>query len=149
MEEPLAERGIEVDHVTIYRWVQRLTPMLIDAARPCRHAVGGRWLVDATSVKVAGKWRDVCGVKPIAPPQSTKSPPASDPKRPLPTFSRVPPSNNATVPVDVLANDPDMDGVLDPSSLRIVAAGQLGEATVAGTRIRYLAGDVEGVDEVP
>ncbi len=33
VEELLAERGIEVDHVTIYRWVQRFTPLLIDAAR--------------------------------------------------------------------------------------------------------------------
>jgi len=30
VEELPAERGIEVDHVTIYRWVQRLTPMLTD-----------------------------------------------------------------------------------------------------------------------
>jgi transposase-like protein len=35
--ELLAERGIVVDHVTIYRWVQRFTPELIDAARPSRH----------------------------------------------------------------------------------------------------------------
>ena len=34
VEELLAERGITVDHVTIYRWVQRFTPELIDAARP-------------------------------------------------------------------------------------------------------------------
>jgi transposase-like protein len=26
VEELLAERGVEVDHVTIYRWVQRFTP---------------------------------------------------------------------------------------------------------------------------
>ena len=32
VEELLAERGIEVDHVTIYRWVQRFTPLLADAA---------------------------------------------------------------------------------------------------------------------
>src|SRR5215207_6749116 len=59
VEELLAERGIEVDHVTVYRWVQRLTPLLADAARPCRHAVGDRWLVDETYVKVAGVWRYV------------------------------------------------------------------------------------------
>ncbi len=59
VEELLAERGIEVDHVTIYRWVQRFTPLLIDAARPCRHSVGGRWFVDETYVKVGGKWRYV------------------------------------------------------------------------------------------
>ena len=48
VEELLAERGIEVDHVTVYRWVQRFTPLLIDAARPCRHAPGDRWFVDET-----------------------------------------------------------------------------------------------------
>jgi transposase-like protein len=57
VEELLAERGIEVDHVTIYRWVLRFTPLLADAARPCRHAVGNRWQVDETYVKVAGHWR--------------------------------------------------------------------------------------------
>jgi hypothetical protein len=56
-EELLAERGVEVDHVTVYRWVQRFTPLLAEAARPCRHAVGDRWLVDETYVKVAGRWR--------------------------------------------------------------------------------------------
>ena len=55
VEELLAERGIEVDHVTIYRWVLRFTPLLADAARPCRHRVGDRWQVDETYVRVAGQ----------------------------------------------------------------------------------------------
>src|SRR6266508_3324713 len=59
VEELLAERGVEVDHVTIYQWVQRFTPLLADAARPCRHTVGDRWWVDETYVKVAGRWRYV------------------------------------------------------------------------------------------
>jgi transposase, IS6 family len=46
--------SIIVDHVTIYRWVQRFTPELIDAARPSRHVAGDRWSVDET--KVAGRW---------------------------------------------------------------------------------------------
>jgi hypothetical protein len=54
VEELLAERGIAVDHVTVYRWVQRFTPLLIDAAMPCRHAPGDRWFVDETYVKVSG-----------------------------------------------------------------------------------------------
>jgi transposase-like protein len=48
-----------VDHVTVYRWVQRFTPLLADAAGPCRHAVGDRWQVDETYVKVTGRWRYV------------------------------------------------------------------------------------------
>jgi transposase-like protein len=59
VEELLTERGVEVDHVTIYRWVQRFMPSLADAARPCRHLVGDRWQVDETYVKVAGQWRYV------------------------------------------------------------------------------------------
>jgi transposase, IS6 family len=57
VEELLAERGIQVDHTTVYRWVQRFTPLLAEAGRPCRHAVGDRWQVDETYVKVAGRWR--------------------------------------------------------------------------------------------
>ena len=34
LEELLAERDVEVDHVTLFRWVQRFTPILIDAADP-------------------------------------------------------------------------------------------------------------------
>jgi transposase, IS6 family len=52
----LAERGVTVDHVTIYRWVQRFTPEFIEAARMSRHAPGDRWFVDETYVKVAGRW---------------------------------------------------------------------------------------------
>ena len=56
VEELLAERGVEVDHVTIYRWVQTFTADFVDAARPPRHVTGDRWFVDETYVKVAGRW---------------------------------------------------------------------------------------------
>ena len=59
VEELLAERGIEVDHVTVYRWVRRFTPLFVEAARPCRHTPGDRWL----------RRRDVCeGQRPVASP---------------------------------------------------------------------------------
>ena len=57
VEELLAERGVEVDHVTVFRWVQRFTPLLAEAARPCRHAIGDCWHVDETYLKVGGSLR--------------------------------------------------------------------------------------------
>jgi DDE domain len=60
VEELLAERGIEVDHVTVYRWVQTFTSEFIDAARPARHCAGDHWFVDETYVKIAGLWTYLC-----------------------------------------------------------------------------------------
>jgi transposase-like protein len=48
VEQLLTERGVEVDHVPVCRWVLRFTPLLADAARPCRQGVGDRWQVDET-----------------------------------------------------------------------------------------------------
>jgi transposase, IS6 family len=59
VEELLTERGVAVDHLTVSRWMLHFTPLLADAARPCQHAVGDRWQVDETSVKVIGRWRYV------------------------------------------------------------------------------------------
>ena len=61
VEELLIERGVEVDHVTVVRWVQRFTPLLADAARFCRHAPGDRWFTDETYMKVNGVWRMCTG----------------------------------------------------------------------------------------
>ncbi len=57
VEELLAERGIEIDHVTVYRWVQRFAPEFAEAARARRHIVGDRWHVDETYLRVGGSWR--------------------------------------------------------------------------------------------
>jgi IS6 family transposase len=57
VEELLAERGIEVDHVSIYRWVQRFAPEFAEAARARQHVLGDRWHVDETYLKVRGTWR--------------------------------------------------------------------------------------------
>ncbi len=56
VEELLAERGVDVDHVTVYRWVQRVTPEFVEAACIHRHVPGDRWFVDETYVKVNGRW---------------------------------------------------------------------------------------------
>ncbi len=57
VEELLAERGIEVDHVSMYRWVQRFAPEFAEAARARAHVMGDRWHVDETYLKVGGAWR--------------------------------------------------------------------------------------------
>jgi len=72
VEELLTERGVEVDHVTIYRWVLRFTPLLADTARPCRHRVGNRWQVDGrrnatTRFESSPAWRSVVVVASTAP----------------------------------------------------------------------------------
>jgi transposase-like protein len=91
VEELLVERGVEVDHVTVYRWVQRFTPLLADAARFARHAPGDRWFVDETYVKVNGVWRYVYRAVDRAPDGVADGPPT--PSRPavghwLPATSR-------------------------------------------------------------
>jgi transposase, IS6 family len=48
VEELLAQRGIEVDHVTIIGGCSGSPPLLADTARPCRYAVGDRWQVEET-----------------------------------------------------------------------------------------------------
>jgi transposase-like protein len=56
VDELLVECGVEVDHVTVYRWVRRFLPLFAEAARFCRHSSGDRWHVDETYVKVNGVW---------------------------------------------------------------------------------------------
>ena len=57
LERMLADRGVEVDHTTMYRWVQRFAPELEKRMRrhlrPCR----GPWHVDETYLRVDGQWR--------------------------------------------------------------------------------------------
>jgi transposase-like protein len=91
VEELLAERGIEVDHVTIHRWVLRFTPHLADAARFARHRVGDRWHVDDTYVKVAGRWVCTCTAPWISSGRSsTCTPPHAGTARPRAGSSSTP-----------------------------------------------------------
>ena len=56
LEEMLRERGIRVDHATLYRWVQRYAPELDRRCRPHLKATTDSWRVEETSVKVKGTW---------------------------------------------------------------------------------------------
>jgi IS6 family transposase len=56
LEEMMAERGLAVDHSTIYRWVQRYAPELEQRSRPHLKATNDSWRVDETSIKIKGTW---------------------------------------------------------------------------------------------
>src|SRR6516164_5992022 len=56
LEEIMAERNLSVDHVTIWRWVQRYAPVLSQRIRREIRPPNRSWRVDETYVKVAGRW---------------------------------------------------------------------------------------------
>jgi IS6 family transposase len=56
LEEMMAERGLTVDHTTIYRWVQQYAPELEKRCKPHLKQTNGSWRVDETYIKVKGKW---------------------------------------------------------------------------------------------
>jgi IS6 family transposase len=56
IEEMMTERGLSVDHTTIYRWVQEYAPELDKRSRPYLKQTNDSWRVDETYVKVKGQW---------------------------------------------------------------------------------------------
>jgi transposase-like protein len=51
------ERGVSVDHSTIYRWVQKYAPEIEKRLRwEWRGPLSISWRVDETCVKIRGKW---------------------------------------------------------------------------------------------
>ncbi len=56
LEEMMLERGLHVDHTTIYRWVQRYAPELDKRCRPHLKATNDSWRVDETYIKVKKVW---------------------------------------------------------------------------------------------
>jgi transposase, IS6 family len=56
VEELLAERGLLVDHVTVWRWVQRYAPELERRLRRRLKPTNDSWRVDETYIRVKGKW---------------------------------------------------------------------------------------------
>ncbi|GHO71685.1 IS6 family transposase [Ktedonobacter sp. SOSP1-52] len=56
LEEMMAERGLRVDHTTIYRWVQHSAPALEQRCRPQLKMTSDSWRVDETYIKVKKQW---------------------------------------------------------------------------------------------
>lgn len=57
LEEMIAERGLTVDHSTVYRWVQVYALELEKRCRPHLKPTNDSWRVDETYIKVKGKWK--------------------------------------------------------------------------------------------
>ncbi|MFL5733806.1 MAG: IS6 family transposase [Chloroflexia bacterium] len=55
LEEIMVERGLSVDHTTIYRWVQHYAPILEKRCRAKLRATNDSWRVDETYIKVKGQ----------------------------------------------------------------------------------------------
>ena len=56
VEEMLKERGLEVDHSSIQRWVVEYSPQLAKKFASHKKAVGKSWRMDETYIKVKGVW---------------------------------------------------------------------------------------------
>ena len=57
VEELMEERGVEVDHSTINRWVIKYSPLLEEAFHRRKRQVWLSWRMDETYIKVNGQWR--------------------------------------------------------------------------------------------
>jgi transposase, IS6 family len=56
LEDMMSERGVAVDHTTLFRWVQRYAPLMEKRIRWYQRYTDASWRVDETYVKVAGEW---------------------------------------------------------------------------------------------
>jgi IS6 family transposase len=51
-----SDRGVHVDHTTLFRWIQAYAPELDKRIRPHLSMTNGSWRVDETYIRVKGKW---------------------------------------------------------------------------------------------
>jgi IS6 family transposase len=56
LDELLVERGLHVDHTTIFRWVQRYAPALDKRCRPQLKAANDSYRVDEAYIKIKKPW---------------------------------------------------------------------------------------------
>lgn len=67
LEEIMAERGVDVDHATLNRWVEKYASIIAEQAYRRKTQAGRSWRMDETYVKVKGRWTylyraiDKCG----------------------------------------------------------------------------------------
>ena len=57
LEEMMLERGLEIDHTTVYRWFQAYAPELDKRCRAHLKPTNDSWRVDETYIEVKGEWK--------------------------------------------------------------------------------------------
>jgi transposase, IS6 family len=71
LEELMVERGLGVDHTTVFRWVQRYAPELERRVKRYLKSTNDSWRVDETYIKVKGRWLYLYGDFCISPMRIT------------------------------------------------------------------------------
>jgi putative transposase len=56
LKEMMAERGIDLDHSTVHRWIICFSPKLLERFNRKKRQVTRKWNVDETYIKVKGEW---------------------------------------------------------------------------------------------
>ena len=56
LKEIMAERGVEIDHTTLNRWVVKFSPLIAANAQSRKKPTAPSWRMDETYIKVRGKW---------------------------------------------------------------------------------------------
>jgi putative transposase len=57
VEELMEERGVDVDHATINRWVIKYSPQLEEAFHRRKRTVWTSWRMDETYIRIKGEWK--------------------------------------------------------------------------------------------
>jgi transposase-like protein len=57
IEEMMLERGVQVAHTSIYRWVIKYTPEIERKFRKHKRPTGSSWRLDETYIKIKGEWK--------------------------------------------------------------------------------------------
>jgi transposase-like protein len=57
LEEMMQDRGVEVDHSTLNRWVLKYVPLLEQEFRARKCPVGRSWRMDETYIRIKGVWK--------------------------------------------------------------------------------------------
>ena len=112
VEELRAERGLWVDHVTVWRWVQRYTPELQRRLRRRLKPTSDSWRVDETYIRIKGSGATCIGrwTPPVRPSTFSSRPSRTRPQQsaswPKPWVNRTIPRRVSSTPMGMRLTRP-------------------------------------------